>query len=70
MNGLEMDRHGEEKMVELFANNIMTAGQVFLENPHETPFIPNWNRIHSANPSFLGDLKAAALADEAEYAPV
>ncbi|CUH77700.1 Glucosyl-3-phosphoglycerate synthase [Tritonibacter multivorans] len=67
MNGLKMDRHGEEKLIELFANNIVTAGQVFLENPHETPFIPNWNRVHAADPSLLGDLKAAAAADEAEF---
>jgi glucosyl-3-phosphoglycerate synthase len=67
MNGLNMDRHGEEKLIELFANNIVNAGQVFLEKPHETPFIPNWNRVHAADPSLLGDLKAAAAADEAEF---
>ena len=71
MNGLKMDRHGEEKLIELFANNIVTAGQVFLENPHETPFIPNWNRVHAADPTLLGDLKAAAAADDTEFgAPV
>ncbi|EAQ46005.1 hypothetical protein MED193_06419 [Roseobacter sp. MED193] len=67
MNGLSIDRHKEERAIELFAENIMRAGQFFLDNPHETPFIPTWNRVHSADPDFLSKLHAAAAADEAEY---
>ena len=67
MNGLTIDRHTEERSIELFAENIMRAGQVFLDNPHETPFIPTWNRVHAADPSFIADLTAAAKADEGEY---
>lgn len=67
MNGLTLNRHGEEASIELFAESLMRAGQTFLENPHETPFIPTWNRVHSADPDFLRDMKAAALADEKEY---
>lgn len=67
MNGLSIDRHREEQSIELFAENIMRAGQLFLENPHETPFIPTWNRVHSADPEFLADLKNASLADIKEY---
>ena len=67
MNGLTIDRHSEEKSIELFANNIIRAGQIFLENPHETPFIPTWNRVHSADPGFLDDLHAAAVADDKEF---
>ena len=67
MNGLQIDRHTEEKSIELFAENIVRAGQVFLENPNETPFIPTWNRVHSADPAFLSDLQDAARADEADY---
>jgi glucosyl-3-phosphoglycerate synthase len=67
MNGLTIDRHKEEQAIELFAENIMRAGSFFIENPYETPFIPTWNRVHSADPSFLSDLNAAAAADEAEY---
>ena len=37
--------------------NIMTAGQIFLESPMESPNIPTWNRIDTALPSFLSDLK-------------
>jgi glucosyl-3-phosphoglycerate synthase len=69
MNGLALDRHGEEQAIELFAKNIVKAGRAFLENPHETPFIPNWNRVNAADPTILADLRAAAAADEAEFAP-
>jgi glucosyl-3-phosphoglycerate synthase len=67
MNGLSIDRHKEERAIELFAENIMQAGHFFLDNPHETPFIPTWNRVHSADPGFLAELRAAAAADEADY---
>jgi glucosyl-3-phosphoglycerate synthase len=67
MNGLSIDRHREERSIELFAENIMRAGSIFLENPHETPFIPSWNRVHAADPTFLSDMRAAAAADEAEF---
>ena len=68
MNGLSIDRHKEERSIELFSENIIRAGQIFLENPHETPFIPTWNRVHSADQAFLRDLWQAADADQAEYA--
>lgn len=67
MNGLSIDRHKEERAIELFAENIMRAGQFFLDTPNETPFIPTWNRVHSADPGFLAELRAAAAADEADY---
>jgi glucosyl-3-phosphoglycerate synthase len=67
MNGLTIDRHAEERSIELFAENIMRAGQFFLENPHETPFIPTWNRVHSADPDFLREMQDAIAADTAEY---
>ncbi|MEL7279222.1 MAG: glycosyl transferase [Pseudomonadota bacterium] len=66
MNGLTVDRHQEEKSVELFADNIIRAGQIFLEKPNETPFIATWNRVHAADPDFLTDFKRAAAEDEAE----
>lgn len=67
MNGLTIDRHAEERSIELFAENIMRAGQFFLENPHETPFIPTWNRVHAADPDFLREMQEAVAADTAEY---
>ena len=41
INGLEFDRHAEEGSVDIFTQSIMTAGEVFLDNPMELPFIPN-----------------------------
>ncbi len=70
MNGLSIDRHREERTVELFANNIMGAGQVFLEKPNETPFVPNWSRVNAADPGLVGELRAAVAADQAEFAPM
>jgi glucosyl-3-phosphoglycerate synthase len=63
MNGLRLDRHREEQAVELFAGNIMKAGEMFLENPMETPVIPNWRRVNSAAPGILDDLRDAVEAD-------
>ena len=70
MNGLRIDRHAEEKAIELFAENIIRAGQVFIENPNETPFISNWSRVAAADPAFVHDLKSAALADNEEFDPI
>lgn len=67
MNGLTLDIHAEEAAIELFAENTLTAGQDFLENPMETPFIPSWNRIGSALPDISEELIAAVEADMAEY---
>ncbi|MEM6711828.1 MAG: glycosyl transferase [Pseudomonadota bacterium] len=69
MNGLELDRHSEEQSIELFAENIIRAGHIFLENPHETPFIPAWSRVHAANMDFLPTLQAAVADDLAEFTP-
>ena len=70
MNGLSVDRHMEEQTIELFAENIMRAGQTFLDNPHETPFIPNWNRVYAAYPGIFSELRAAVTSDAADYAPL
>lgn len=67
MNGLTLDIHTEEKAVEMFAMNIMTAGQTFLDNPMDTPFIPSWNRVVSAMPDVLEQLKSAVELDNEEF---
>ncbi len=67
MNGLELDIHNEEKAVEMFAENILTAGGAFLEHPMETPFIPSWNRVVSAVPDVLSQLKTAVELDNEEF---
>lgn len=69
INGLEYDRHAEEKNVEVFVESIIHAGEQFLANPMEVPFIPTWNRVRSAIPDFLADLDAAVEADNAGVSP-
>ncbi len=63
INGLDFDRHAEEGSVDLFAQSIMTAGEAFLAHPMEAPFIPNWNRVHSAIADFGDQIRAAVAAD-------
>ena len=67
MNGLKFDSHNEEKTVELFALNIMNAGESFFENPMDTPFIPTWHRVKSAIPDFLDRFKESVKADNKEF---
>lgn len=63
VNGLHVDRHVEEEAVELFASNIVEAGHRFLDNPMETPFIPNWSRVNAAYPDLLRNLHEAVKQD-------
>ena len=70
MNGLSVDRHREERTIELFAENIIVAGNMFLENPNDAPFIPNWSRVHAADPGLLTELRGAVSADSEEFQPV
>ena len=67
MNGLDLDLHREEEAVELFAANLVQAGNAFLDNPMETPFIPSWNRVCSAEPELLTALYDAVAADLDEF---
>lgn len=65
LNGLHLDRHREEQMVEMFSQAIMTAGDQFLSNPMDTPFVPSWSRVQSAVPDVFDQLLAATEADNA-----
>ena len=67
MNGLKLDIHAEEKAIEMFARNILSAGQDFLENPMEKPFMPSWNRVTSAMPDVLQEINKAVEEDMNEY---
>ena len=66
INGLDYDRHMEEESVELFANNIMVAGEHFLEKTMDKPFIPSWNRVISAIPDIFEQLRDAVEQDNQE----
>ncbi|QLF70190.1 glycosyl transferase [Peteryoungia desertarenae] len=66
MNGLTTDRHQEERAVELFAANLIEAGQVYLDNPNATPFMPSWNRVQSALPDLIHEMQEAVRLDATE----
>lgn len=65
-NAFTFDLHAEEGAVELFAATLMEAGEEFLTNPMETPFIPNWSRVQSALPHVPRQLLEAVEADNAQ----
>lgn len=66
MNGLSLDRHAEEQAIEMFAANILRAGEAYLEGGDETPFIPSWQRVTSVYPHVYRDLLEAVAADKAD----
>lgn len=65
LNGLKLDRHLEEKTVELFSQNIIRAGDTFLDNPMDMPLMPSWNRVISAVPDVMQRLYDAVEEDNA-----
>lgn len=67
LNGLDYDHHAEGLSVELFAENIIEAGQIYMDNPMDTPFMPSWNRVISAFPDILEKLKSAVEEDAKEF---
>jgi hypothetical protein len=68
INGLKFDRHAEEMAVETFAQNIVDAGGLFLDNPMETPFVPSWNRVVSAIPYIFEMFLELVEEDHRQYA--
>jgi glucosyl-3-phosphoglycerate synthase len=69
INGLHLDRDAEERAVELFASNILKAGESFLNSGEETPYIPSWNRVTSVYPEVFADLLHAVVEDETHHRP-
>ncbi len=66
LNGLVFDRHEEELAVETFTRALRAAGLGFVRDPMGAPQIPNWNRVTSALPGFLDELREAVEADSSE----
>jgi glucosyl-3-phosphoglycerate synthase len=66
LNGLYFDRHAEEFAVETFSRALNAAGLNFVRDPMGIPEIPNWNRVTSALPNFLDELREAVDADAVE----
>ena len=65
-NGLNLDRDAEEQAAELFASNLLSAGQDFLAHPMESSYVPSWRRVRSAIPDFLQRLELAVEEDNQE----
>ena len=65
-NAMAYDRHAEELAIEVFAHSIVRAGQEFLDDPLETPFIPSWTRVRSELPDLPSRLLEAVEADNLE----
>ncbi len=43
-------------MVELFAQNIIESGKIYLDSPTNTPNMPTWRRVDSAAPHILKEI--------------
>ena len=67
LNGLVFDRHEEERAVETFSRGLRAAGLGFVGDPMGSPQIPNWNRVISALPGFLDELRDAVEEDAAAF---
>lgn len=63
INCLEFDRHAEGFAVETFCKGIKLASKRYFDEPMDAPLIPNWNRVTSAIPDFLDQLKDAIEKD-------
>jgi glucosyl-3-phosphoglycerate synthase len=67
MNGLTFPRHEEETAVAMFGRSIREAAKAHVEDPLFWPLIPNWNRVESALPEFLGTLNQLVLQDNQRF---
>jgi glucosyl-3-phosphoglycerate synthase len=63
INGLKYPRHQEETAVTTFVRAIRTAAESFQKDPLWSPLVPNWNRVESALPNFLDELREAVRLD-------
>ena len=70
INGLSLDIHEEEQAVEMFAENIIKAGDIFFNFPMERPFIPSWNRVVSAIPDIFDQLLIAVEEDRKQFVQI
>ncbi len=57
-NGLSFDYHQEAVTIEAFTQAVQTAGLDFLKDPLYSPLIPSWNRVISALPDCLDDIRS------------
>jgi glucosyl-3-phosphoglycerate synthase len=65
VNSLIFDRHAESQAVETFTDGIRIAAEKITEDPLGVPLIASWDRVTSAIPDILEEIKSAGEADNA-----
>lgn len=63
VNCLFFDRHAESLAVETFTDGIRIAAEKITEDPLGVPLIASWDRVTSALPDILEEIKDAVEAD-------
>jgi glucosyl-3-phosphoglycerate synthase len=63
INGLFFDRHEESLAVETFTNGIKSAAEIITDDPLGVPLIASWDRVTSAIPDILNQIKEAVEED-------
>lgn len=63
INGLFFDRHEESLAVETFTNGIKSAAEIITADPLGVPLIASWDRVTSAIPDILNQIKEAVEED-------
>lgn len=63
INGLIFDRHEESLAVDTFTNGIKKAAEIITEDPLGVPLIASWDRVTSAIPDILNNIRTAVEAD-------
>ena len=63
INSLAFDRNAEEQLTGLFGRGLAIASERHLSDPLAAPLIPSWDRVASAIPGFLDQLRDAVHED-------
>ncbi|MEW6584845.1 MAG: glycosyl transferase [Nitrospirota bacterium] len=63
INGLIFDRHEESLAVDTFTSGIREAAEVITEDPLGVPLIAGWDRVTSAIPDILANIREAVEED-------
>jgi glucosyl-3-phosphoglycerate synthase len=63
INGLFFDRHSESLAVETFTNGIKQAAETIMEDPLGIPLISSWDRVNSAIPDILSQIRQTVEED-------
>jgi len=63
INGLYFDRHQESLAVDTFTSGIKKAAEIITEDPLGVPLISSWDRVTSAIPDILMQIRKAVEED-------